>query len=165
MLVLVLHPPKAGVTQRLALEILSGAAGTGAQAELVTTDKKPNLSAYDLAFIGSGVYALHADPSIRSIVEKADWSGGRKAAFFCTYSHAGKKAVGNLSKTVEKKGGVVLGTLSIRTKGILTYLGRGELTESDLVRAHAFGEKMTNTASGRWVKRVNEKERIRGYKQ
>src|SRR3989338_9405961 len=112
MKVLVVCPSKKGPTRQLAEMIASGAKDAQAQVELHAPSAGLDPSAYDLVFVGSGVYLLHADPSVKKFSCHPSLKG-KKIAFFATSARGGKKALEFLVKSATDAGEIPSGTLSI----------------------------------------------------
>ncbi len=160
---LVACPDKPGPTLELANAIVQGIAQTGVGADLLAPQKVLSLDEYGLVFLGSGVYGFNGfSPSVLKLVFENDFSG-KRTALFITHSGGGAKAVEKLAAELGAKGARVVGTLQIRPSGLLGPLGRGKLSETDRVRAVAFGEKQAYRLVGHLPSKEHEKREIRGY--
>ena len=98
----------------------------------------------------------------RELLEALKPLAGKKVAVFCLGSN-GKQALEKLVSEMVSTGAHVNETLSITGKPGLLGFGATTLSESDLARAKAFGEKMANHWLRRHVVQHSDKTRIQGY--
>ena len=66
-------------------------------------------------------------------------------------------------ETELKKYGPIRETMFLKQTGILSKVGYYKLTQQDLTRANAFGEKIVNRTFGSSYKKEKGKEKIKGY--
>ncbi len=162
---LVLYSAGPGAIEQVAKEICAGAAQTGLDTALSSAGAAPALAEYDLVFAGSGVYGLGGfDKRVVELLAKADWQG-KRACIFATHAGRGKTHVEAVAGELGKKGAKVAGTISIQLQGLGALIGRGKPTETDLVRAYAFGERQAYDLLGRRPAKEQEKRRIKGYRK
>ncbi len=152
-----------GPALELAKAVAAGVASTGVETVFSSTADAPE-SDCRLVFIGGGAFAFSDfGKQVLELVRKTSWEG-RKAAVFAACAGGGRKKVDALAQALAGNGANVIGTLAIELPGVLGALGKGVLSENDLVRARAFGEKLAYHALGeRPAARRKEKENIRGY--
>ncbi|MEK6924329.1 MAG: hypothetical protein AABW54_03770, partial [Candidatus Micrarchaeota archaeon] len=145
--VLVVYPDKDPLTKRLAQAVFSGAASTGSEAHLLSASQFQGAEYYDLFLIGTGAFTFGADRKVSEIVSSGKLSG-KRAAFFCVHSGRGKLVLEQLLSLLEASGGHGISTLSIPLSGLLKHFAKGALTDVDLARGQAFGERTCNNALG-----------------
>ena len=162
--VLVVYPDRDPLTTQVAKAIFSGASTTGSEVHLLTASQFQGQEYYDLFFIGSGAFTFGPDRKIAEIASSTSFSG-KKVALFCVHSGRGKQTLEKMLSSITAKGGIGVATLSIALHGFLKHFAKGTLQEIDLVRASAFGERTCNNALGIHIRKTNEKQRIRGYRQ
>ncbi len=157
----IIYKSLTGNTKKMAFEIKKGIEKAGGKA-IITSNTSIVPQKGDLFFVGSGVYLNFLHPSIKKILFKNNWSGVKLALFSSCAFNSGAKHMRSIEKEMRKKGAIILGTLCLRTSGILRFFALGRLSRN-LFRAPAFGEKITNRAFGKRVKISSKKTRIHGY--
>ncbi|OIO24758.1 hypothetical protein AUJ14_05620 [Candidatus Micrarchaeota archaeon CG1_02_55_22] len=91
---------------------------------------------------------------------------GLKIAILLVHAGKGKAELVEITRLLQDDGAKVENTLLLAPAGfLLKALGRGTLSESDLVRAAGFGERSANAFAGVKISRKSEKDRISGYKK
>jgi len=151
---LIVYSSKRGHAEKLARAVFEGVRRTPSRATLAEASPEAGADAFSMVFIG---FEESAPQPIREFVESNDWTG-KKVAFFG--ADAGFDA---LSKKLGEAGAEVLGSLNAHVTGFLSFLGFGDVSEQDLIRARGFGERTTNTAFYFRVGGNKEKHRIKGY--
>ncbi len=122
-----------------------------------------DLSHYDLIFVGFEIHNLSESSSLRNFIRENDFRG-KKVALFCSY-FLNRKYLQKIVDQFEDKNAHVYNTLSLKRKGLPAFIGLGELTEDDLIRAEAFAERTVNNLLGRRIRKESEKGQIRGYRK
>ena len=162
---LVIYPAGHGPIEQVARAIYGGASETGLETTLLSTEHPVDVSGYDLIFLGSGVYGLGKfDSKIMAAVHAGHWAG-KRACVFSTHSGRGKAHVEAVGNELGKKNAKLAGTIAIQLHGLASVIGRGKPSETDMVRAFAFGERQAYDLLGRRPAKEQEKRRIKGYRK
>lgn len=88
-----------------------------------------SLDNYDLVFLGTPAWLGKPTPAMNTFISKADFQG-KEVIIFVTMGGVGhKSAIRALVSAIESKGGKIIGSFSIRTRGVkdekITERGRG----------------------------------------
>ncbi|MCX7917062.1 MAG: flavodoxin domain-containing protein [bacterium] len=85
----------------------------------VEIEKVPNLSNYEIIFLGTPVWVGKITPYIRKFIEEIDLTG-KKVFLFTTYGSGflKDKAMNEFGKYVQEKGGKIIGKIQIKGKKI-----------------------------------------------
>jgi flavodoxin len=102
-----------------------------------------------------------AGKNVFETLEKSDWKGVKIGVFSVCSSDGGRLASGEVADALAMQGARVLNVLSLKVEK--SVFSKGGLSETDLARAHGFGERTTNNAKQVVVRKDSEKKRIRGY--
>ena len=140
---LVVYYSKSGNTEKVARAI---ATGLGTQAKSIKEVTPAELKNYDLICFGTPVHRASPSEEITGFISQLPDLSGKKAAVFCTKSIAGDKpTLAALSKALEAKGMVVLG--SFYAVGLSRFFAdfgprifhRGHPSPVELAGAEEFG--------------------------
>ncbi|MFA5394266.1 MAG: flavodoxin [Candidatus Ratteibacteria bacterium] len=83
----------------------------------VKVKELPNLSGYDLVFLGSPIWAWNVVPAMRALLEQVSLVG-KEVFIFATHGGGPGKALAGFAKMVTDKGGKVIGTYDVADKRI-----------------------------------------------
>jgi flavodoxin len=162
---LVLYASGQGASEEIARAIYGGASETGLETNLASAALAPTVADYDLVFLGSGIYGFgRFDSKVLALARQANWQG-KRACVFATHGGRGKAHVEAVAAELEGRGARLCGTLSIQLPGLAAMIGKGKPSETDMVRAFAFGEKQAYDLIGRRPAKDQEKSRIKGYRK
>ncbi|MFA4946257.1 MAG: flavodoxin domain-containing protein [Candidatus Micrarchaeia archaeon] len=160
--VLIVYASKRGNTRRIAQAIAEGVERTGLKPALVEATGELNADAFDLVFIGSGVYGGKFDEHVQRFLDENKWADKRVAVFAC-YSSS-KAALDSVVTELSHRKARVLNSLNIRCASLWNLVGLGrKLSEEDLIRARGFGERTANNAFGYRIGKSKDKAHIKGY--
>jgi len=165
--VLVLSADERPTTRLLAQLVAEGVRIAGFEPKVHTPENCPaDLSQFRLVFLGYQAPLLWHQPLSHFLSKHGSSLRGREVALFNSYSSGyGKFFFKRLLRKLEPFGIRPRFTLSLRRKGFWAFLGGGFLSEEDLIRTRAFGERTSNTVFGIRIRRDSEKARIRGYRK
>ena len=102
--------------------------------KIIKIKELPNLSGYDLVFLGSPIWAWNVVPAIRALLEQVSLTG-KEVFIFATHGGGPGKAMTGFAKKVEGKGGKVIGTYDVADKRI----------PQDFPTLKSFLEKLANS--------------------
>lgn len=140
---LVVFYSKSGNTEKVAMAI---ATGLGTQPRRIEDMPSQELPSYDLICVGTPVHGGAPDKKVMDFISQMPDMDGKKSAVFCTKSIAGDKAtLAALSKALEAKGMVNLGSFS--AVGLSRFFAdfgpriihRGHPSPVELAKAEEFG--------------------------
>ena len=77
----------------------------------------PDLSGYDLVFLGSPIWAWNVVPTIRALLEQVSLAG-KEIFIFATHGGGPGKAMAGFAKKVTDRGGKVIGIYDVQEKRI-----------------------------------------------
>ena len=77
----------------------------------------PDLSGYDLVFLGSPIWAWNVVPAMRALLKQVSLAD-KEVFIFATHGGGPGKAMAGFAKKVEDKGGKVIGTYDVADKCI-----------------------------------------------
>ena len=154
----------------VAQSVHQGATIAGAEAALVSYSQwsaaKYAPDFYDLFFVQVDLAHVFAKRDPLELTKGFDWRARNVAPFcLCSNSSQSRDAFKHVVSEFEKAGAIVKNTLTLNVKGNLSFLGKGELEETDYARAQAFGERTVNYFIGRRVSQPSEKSKIAGYRK
>ena len=162
MKVLVAYSSFNGNARALAEKIAEGAREATAEAEVVDVAKKAlDLSQYEFVFLGCDIL-FSFDSRLLPAANSKSFGGVRTAVFAARGRH-GEKGVTDAVSRIIAGGGSVRSTFFVQTKGVLSWIGFGRISDEDAIRARGFGERTVNNALGIQVRKDSEKSRIMGY--
>jgi len=146
-----------------ATSIAQGVSEAGGVAELLPASSKPDLSQFQLVFVG--ITALGFSKNSVALSLLASVPPFTRVRVFCVHSGAGKEALEQAKLQIESNKLVFDDGLLLEIKGVFKSLGKGSLQEGDLARAKALGERGAAQFLGRRNRPHSEKNRISGYKK
>lgn len=155
-------------TTRLLVELIAeGVRTAGFEVLACSADKCPeDLSSFRLVFLGYQAPILWHQPLSHFVVERKLQLSGREVALFNSYSTGfGRYFFKRLLNKLAGFGIKPQFTLSLRRTGLWAFLGGGVLSEGDLIRAKAFGERTSNTVFGVRIRKESRKSSIAGYQK
>ena len=85
--------------------------------KIIKIKELPDLSGYDLVFLGSPIWAWNVAPAMRALLEQVSVAD-KKVFIFATHGGGPGKAMAGFAKKVEGKGGKVIGTYDVADKRI-----------------------------------------------
>lgn len=129
----VLYISRGGSTKRIAEAIASEA-----KTEAKDLKKKPAISKFDMAFIGSGNYGGKPDKEIVELPERVSLKG-KKIAIFGTFGGQWN-AINEMEEFFSKAGARVIGKWGCRGKFL--FFSRKNPTDDDLKNARDFAKEM-----------------------
>ncbi len=161
----VLVPSGDALLLQAAGQVRAGAEQAGGQASVLHPESKPDLAQFDLVFVGVSSYGLSTRMAALSFAAQFPSNTGRQYRIFCVHSGNGKKALEDARALLESKKAVVGASVLLECKGLLKLFARGSLSEGELARARAFGERGASSFLGAKERPANEKLRIPGYRK
>ncbi len=165
--VLILVLDSGGLVEKTARAIAEGVQAAGEKPVYVTDAAAAQVKPrdFDLIFFGfqpSGFLKQTAGKLVLKTIQENDWKNVKTGVFSVCTSDSGKTAASEVTDALATRGARILNALSLKiNKSIIG--GESGLSETDLVRAHGFGERTTNNAKQVVVRKESEKKRIRGY--
>ena len=163
---LIVFSTRNGNAARIAAAAGEGARKAGAGTHTAELPRKGRMKAdtapYSLVIFCAEAPFLSADRRMLEFAVDNDL-GGKKAALACAYSMS-RDACRRLAERLAGKVEVV-NTLSLKERGAGRLLGRGSLSEDDLVRASAFAEKTVNNYLNRRIVKESRKAMIENYRK
>ena len=100
-----------------ALGFIKGAVDSVRNAKTEITPTTVDLSGYDTVYIGTPVWASKPAPAIIKLIENCNFNGVKVITFATMMSSGGDKTVKTMNDSIKIKGGEVLKSFSIITKG------------------------------------------------
>ncbi|MFA0832998.1 MAG: flavodoxin family protein [Methanobacterium formicicum] len=98
----------------------------------ITFETRPNIDEYDALIFGSPVHAFHLAPAMKAYLEQLPSLQDKKVACYVTkglpfHRTGGNKAISQMKKLCQSKGGTVIGT------GIIVWRGGREKEIQELI--------------------------------
>ncbi|MBI5635411.1 hypothetical protein HY993_00415 [Candidatus Micrarchaeota archaeon] len=112
---------------------------------------------YDGVIIGAESFSKK---NFSKLIETTDWAG-KKIGLFALDD----KNLEKTKKAFASKNAQVISAVTLKPEGGLPFLKKGELSEGQIARAKAVGERLGRVLTGKRPTQVKEKERISGYKK
>lgn len=135
----------------------------GAECVIASPEEAPDLSQFELVFIGISAYGFSKRMEALSLVARSPSSEGKSYRVFCVHSGSGKAVLEQVAAILESKKALLAASLRLECRGLLKHFGKGSLGEGELSRAAAFGERGAASIVGARARPRNEKLRIPGY--
>ena len=86
--------------------------------KIIKLKELPDLSGYDLVFLGSPVWAWNVAPAMRALLEQAALTG-KEVFILITHGGGPRKALAGFAKKVADKGNKIVGAYDVADKRIL----------------------------------------------
>jgi flavodoxin len=133
--------------------------GLDAVSSALPTAEDPQ--SFDITLVGTGSGLLGLPAEAKAFINNNRWTG-TTAATFVACGASGKKSASDAQTLLAAKGARVAGTICLRREG---PFGLGPVSEVELERARAFGERAANNLRGVRPRKAQEKARIPSYKK
>ena len=85
--------------------------------KIIKIKELPDLSGYDLVFLGSPIWAWNVVPAVRALLEQVSLAG-KEVFIFATHGGGPRKAMKEFADAVEGRGGKVIGVYAVPDKRI-----------------------------------------------
>ena len=152
--------------EKAAQQVLEGAREAGAEVDLLHPGSSLSIEGYQLVLLGISAYGLSRRMEALSLLASPKNNlENRQVRVFCVHSGPGKNALEDAKKLLEERKAVFGGSVLLDAKGLLKHFGKGSLSEGELARAKAFGERGASHFLGRRPHLPNEKLQIPGYRK
>ncbi len=144
--------------------IADGVRQAGGEAVETSLRDNPLPAGFDLVFIGFHAALVPPAHPVAKVLERGEWRGV-PVALYCTRAGFGKNALAAAQTRLEAAGAHIVNALNLKLERLARFVGGGEISETSLVRARAFGERTARNFTHQAPAASAEKTRIPGYRK